>query len=225
MMRVCHLNTCPTGIATQDPQLRAKYTGKPEDVVNFMTFIAQEMREIMAQLGFRTDSVTGRSNSFPLKAGQWYHVAMSYDGAGNANFYLDGRNIGSVYWKNRAGVANGPHPLVIGDRVGSTYQRFAGRIDARSAVLETGAWTMQDAWVSGPEGKSVHHAVYSFPTTLTPSQIQESFASPSTISFWDLPYFIATARKAGFSAVRYVLYFDSLLVMPALFAAARSTLL
>jgi len=94
-----------------------------------------------------------------------------------------------------------------------------GRIDARSAVLKTGAWTMNDAWVSGPDGKSVHHAAYSFPTTLTPSQIQESFASPETISFWDLPSFIATARKAGFSAVRYVLYFDSLLVMPALFAA------
>jgi lipopolysaccharide export system permease protein len=97
--------------------------------------------------------------------------------------------------------------------------KFLGRIDARSAVLETGAWTMRDAWVSGPEGKAVSHPVYSFATTLTPSQIQESFASPSTISFWDLPYFIATARKAGFSAVRYVMYFDSLLVMPALFAA------
>ncbi|MEO6875678.1 MAG: glutamate synthase large subunit, partial [Opitutaceae bacterium] len=54
MMRVCHLNTCPTGVATQDPKLRAKFTGKPEHVVNFMKFIAEEVREIMAQLGFRT---------------------------------------------------------------------------------------------------------------------------------------------------------------------------
>ena len=54
MMRVCHLNTCPTGVATQDPRLRAKFTGKPEHVVNFMKFIAQEVREFMAQLGFRT---------------------------------------------------------------------------------------------------------------------------------------------------------------------------
>ncbi|HVU25456.1 MAG TPA: glutamate synthase large subunit [Opitutus sp.] len=54
MMRVCHLNTCPAGVATQDPRLRAKYAGKPEHVVNFMTFIAQEVREFMAQLGFRT---------------------------------------------------------------------------------------------------------------------------------------------------------------------------
>ncbi len=54
MMRVCHLNTCPVGIATQDPVLREKFAGKPEHVVNFMMFIADELREYMAQLGFRT---------------------------------------------------------------------------------------------------------------------------------------------------------------------------
>ncbi len=63
MMRVCHLNTCPTGVATQDPQLRARYTGKPEHVVNFMRFIAEDMREIMAQLGFRTiEEMIGRTD-------------------------------------------------------------------------------------------------------------------------------------------------------------------
>jgi glutamate synthase (ferredoxin) len=54
MMRVCHLNTCPVGLATQDPRLRAKYRGDPEYAVRFMRFIAQEMREYMAKLGFRT---------------------------------------------------------------------------------------------------------------------------------------------------------------------------
>jgi glutamate synthase (ferredoxin) len=54
MMRVCHLNTCPVGIATQDPELRKKFEGKPEHVVNMMMFIADELREHMAQLGFRT---------------------------------------------------------------------------------------------------------------------------------------------------------------------------
>jgi len=54
MMRVCHLNTCPVGIATQDPELRKKFSGKPEFVQNFFRFIAQEVRELMAQLGFRT---------------------------------------------------------------------------------------------------------------------------------------------------------------------------
>ncbi len=54
MMRVCHLNTCPVGIATQNPELRKKFEGKPEHVVNYMYFVAQELREIMAMLGFRT---------------------------------------------------------------------------------------------------------------------------------------------------------------------------
>jgi len=63
MMRVCHQNTCPTGVATQDPQLRKLFTGKPEHVVNFMTFVAQELREIMARLGLRTvDEMVGRSD-------------------------------------------------------------------------------------------------------------------------------------------------------------------
>ena len=61
MMRVCHLNTCPAGVATQDPRLREKFAGTPEHVVNFMRFIAQDMREIMAQLGFRTvEEMIGR---------------------------------------------------------------------------------------------------------------------------------------------------------------------
>lgn len=54
MMRVCHLDTCPVGVATQNPELRAKFTGDPQHVVNFMTFMAQELREWMAKLGFRT---------------------------------------------------------------------------------------------------------------------------------------------------------------------------
>jgi glutamate synthase (NADPH/NADH) large chain len=62
MMRVCHLNTCPVGIATQNPELRKKFKGKPEHVVNYMYFVAQEVREIMAKLGFRTiNDMVGQS--------------------------------------------------------------------------------------------------------------------------------------------------------------------
>ena len=62
MMRACHLNTCPVGVATQDPKLRAKYTGDPSHLVNFMTFIAHEVRELMAQLGFRNlNEMVGQS--------------------------------------------------------------------------------------------------------------------------------------------------------------------
>ncbi|MBL8226253.1 MAG: glutamate synthase large subunit [Chromatiales bacterium] len=61
MMRVCHLNTCPAGVATQDPKLRERFSGKPEHAVNFMRFVAEDLRRHMAQLGFRTlDEMVGR---------------------------------------------------------------------------------------------------------------------------------------------------------------------
>ena len=70
MMRVCHLDTCPVGIATQNPKLREKFRGKAEHVVNFFKFIAQEVRELMAQLGFRTiDEMIGRSDLLDMQAG------------------------------------------------------------------------------------------------------------------------------------------------------------
>jgi glutamate synthase (NADPH/NADH) large chain/glutamate synthase (ferredoxin) len=63
MMRACHLNTCPVGIATQDPELRKRFTGTPEHVVNFFFFVAEEAREIMASLGIRSmDELIGRSD-------------------------------------------------------------------------------------------------------------------------------------------------------------------
>ena len=63
MMRVCNLDTCPVGVATQNPELRKRFKGKPEYIVNFMTFIAEEMREYMAKLGIRTvDELIGRSD-------------------------------------------------------------------------------------------------------------------------------------------------------------------
>ena len=62
MMRKCHLNTCPVGVATQDPVLRARFTGKPEHVINYFFFVAEEVREIMASLGFRTfDEMIGQT--------------------------------------------------------------------------------------------------------------------------------------------------------------------
>lgn len=68
MMRVCHKNTCPVGVATQDPELRKRFAGKPEYVVNFMRFIAQEVRELMAQLGFRRfDEMVGRVDRLEMK--------------------------------------------------------------------------------------------------------------------------------------------------------------
>ena len=61
MMRKCHLNTCPVGVATQDPELRKRFKGQPEHVINFLFFIAEDLRQIMAELGFRrVDEMVGR---------------------------------------------------------------------------------------------------------------------------------------------------------------------
>jgi glutamate synthase (ferredoxin) len=80
MMRVCHLNTCPAGVATQDPRLREKFAGKPEHVVNFMRFIAQDVREYMAQLGFRTvDEMIGRVDRLMPKKAIDHWKAKGFD--------------------------------------------------------------------------------------------------------------------------------------------------
>ncbi len=69
MMRKCHLNTCPVGIATQDPRLRAKFTGQPEHVINYFFFIAEHLRQIMAKLGFRTvNEMIGRTDKLKASA-------------------------------------------------------------------------------------------------------------------------------------------------------------
>src|SRR5206468_5315741 len=63
MMRKCHLNTCPVGIATQDPVLRARFTGTPEQVINYLFFVAEEVRELLSAMGFRTlDEIVGRAD-------------------------------------------------------------------------------------------------------------------------------------------------------------------
>ena len=80
MMRVCHLNTCPVGIATQNPELRKKFKGKPEHVVNFMYFIAQELREIMAKLGFRTvDEMVGKVEKLDRNKAIDYYKSQGID--------------------------------------------------------------------------------------------------------------------------------------------------
>ncbi|MEQ1911189.1 MAG: glutamate synthase large subunit, partial [Vicinamibacterales bacterium] len=81
MMRVCHLNTCPVGIATQDPDLRKNFKGKAEHVVNFFRFIAEEVREYMAQLGFRTmDEMIGRVDrlNFHQAVDHWKAKGLDY---------------------------------------------------------------------------------------------------------------------------------------------------
>ena len=80
MMRKCHLNTCPVGVATQDPVLRAKFTGKPEHVVNYFFFVAEEARQIMAQLGIRKfDELIGRADLLDTRKGIAHWKAKGLD--------------------------------------------------------------------------------------------------------------------------------------------------
>jgi glutamate synthase (NADPH) large chain len=80
MMRKCHLNTCPVGVATQDPVLRRKFTGKPEHVVNYFFFVAEEVRQIMAQLGIRRfDDLIGRTDLLDTRKGVVHWKAKGLD--------------------------------------------------------------------------------------------------------------------------------------------------
>ncbi|ETN96592.1 glutamate synthase large subunit [Zhouia amylolytica] len=80
MMRACHLNTCPVGIATQDPELRKNFKGTPEHVINYMYFIAQELREIMASLGFRTiEEMVGQSQKLDMNTAIEHYKAQGID--------------------------------------------------------------------------------------------------------------------------------------------------
>ena len=80
MMRKCHLNTCPVGVATQDPALRKKFSGKPEHVVNYFFFIAEEVRQIMAQLGIaKFDDLIGRADLLDMRSGLDHWKASGLD--------------------------------------------------------------------------------------------------------------------------------------------------
>jgi lipopolysaccharide export system permease protein len=94
--------------------------------------------------------------------------------------------------------------------------RFTSRIDAQSATLESGYWLLRNATLSSEGHPPERIAQMQVATELTTEKIQDSFAPPETLSFWDLPGFIALLERAGFSAVRHKLYFQSLLAAPVL---------
>lgn len=97
--------------------------------------------------------------------------------------------------------------------------RFIGRIDAQAALLEAGHWRMNHAIASAPGKLPVMHPTITLQTDLSPHQIKESFASPKTLSFWELPSFIDTLQKAGFSAIRHQLHWMILLSTPLMLLA------
>jgi lipopolysaccharide export system permease protein len=96
--------------------------------------------------------------------------------------------------------------------------RFLGRIDAPSATLKAGQWSLTDATLSAVDVLPQQAVEYHMPTQLTLSQIQDSFSAPETFSFWQLPAFIGVLEKAGFSAMQHRLHFHGLMAMPLLLA-------
>lgn len=97
--------------------------------------------------------------------------------------------------------------------------RFLGRMDARTATLEDRHWHLHDVILNTPGGLPVHQDDVLLKTELTTGQIQDSFASPMTLSFWQLPHFINTLEQAGFSALRHRMYWQSTLASPILLCA------
>ncbi len=95
---------------------------------------------------------------------------------------------------------------------------FVGRIDADRAVLTAGQWAVEGAMLSAPGSEPETVATFLMPTTLTMSQIEDSFSAPETFSFWELPNFIGVLEKAGFSALHHKLHFHSLVALPVLLA-------
>lgn len=96
---------------------------------------------------------------------------------------------------------------------------FVERIDAARAILEPGQWRLKDVWILSPDEPAHSQAEYELATELTPDRIENSFASPETISFWKLPGFIRSLEAAGFSAVGHRLQYHVLLTAPLLMCA------
>ena len=133
MMRKCHANTCPVGVATQDPRLRARFQGKPEHLVSYFTFVAEELRAIMATLGFRkVEDMVGRADRLKLRDGvaHWKASLLDLDGilhraeapAGVATRCVQAQDHGTEDDElNRAIEADAEPALARGERVEKTY--------------------------------------------------------------------------------------------------------
>ncbi|WP_439814769.1 LPS export ABC transporter permease LptG [Zavarzinia sp. CC-PAN008] len=138
----------------------------------------------------------------------------------------------SGFWLRQADEAGGQeviHALRVSQQGTELYDviifrfgqgdRFAGRIDARMAVLADGYWDVTDAWNTTLDNPATFQERMRVPTRLTAQDIQESFAAPETLSFWALPKFIRVLETAGFSGIRHRMHFHALLASPLLLCA------
>ena len=127
MMRKCHLNTCPVGVATQDPVLRKRFTGQPEHVINFFFFVAEEVRELMASMGYRTfDEMIGQMQMLDQRKviEHWKAKGLDFSKLFTKPIAPDGV---ATYRCERAGPQDPRHPRPQADQGG------AGRARSRRA--------------------------------------------------------------------------------------------
>ena len=131
MMRVCHLGTCPFGIATQNPELRKKFAGKPEYVERFMLFIAEQLREIMAKLGARTvNELVGRSDLLKMKADAAMDLSDLTGFARNTHFRPEAKHDFRLAERTDARLFQNHVHLMTTDRAFGTMLRGDKKIQA-----------------------------------------------------------------------------------------------
>ena len=149
MMRVCHLGTCPFGVATQDPELRRRFKGKPEYVARFMIFIAEQLRGIMAKLGARTvDELVGRSDLLKMKDGAPIDLSDLIGFARNIHFQPESRHDFRLYERMDARLVQDHVQLTTTDRAFGALLKGERHIQAQGCGGQSfGAFL--------PEGQSI----------------------------------------------------------------------
>lgn len=147
--------------------------------------------------------------------GQTSLLAVSPSGLWLRQANADGQSVIHAVRVSRQGEELGEVTIYL-------YQgadRFAGRIDAATAVLGDGFWELDGVLITGPDQLPQREETYRLATSLTLTQIQDSFSPPETLSFWELPAFISTLREAGFSALNHRIHWHTLLSSPLLLFA------
>ncbi|HEY4343521.1 MAG TPA: LPS export ABC transporter permease LptG [Parvibaculum sp.] len=171
------------------------------------TFIVTVYNPVASAMSSRYSQLEGK-----YLRGQTSLLAVSPNGLWLRQADIDGQSVVHALRMSELGLKLEDVTIFLYDGGDS----FIGRIDARHAELEDGYWNLSDVWVSHLNDQPRHYDNFRQPTTLTLTKVQESFADPDTISFWDLPRFIDMAEAAGFSAKRYRLHFYDLLATPIL---------
>ncbi|MDQ6976118.1 MAG: glutamate synthase large subunit, partial [Mariprofundaceae bacterium] len=166
MMRKGHLNTCPVGVATQDPKLRKNFTGKPEDVVNFFTFLAQEVREIMAQLGFKTfNAMIGRSDRLDTNHAikHWKSQGLDFssvfhrnDAQDSATYHCEAQNHGLNAVKDNSLIAQAK--VALESKTPVTIETKIYNVDRSFGTMLSGKIAARHGLEGLPEDTIVIHA-------------------------------------------------------------------